>query len=83
MRRHYAVLKEAGLITERQSILMNAKDDVIIEIFEWKDEAAIKSAHNHPEVLKMWAEYNEACEYVPLNTLQESNDMFAMFNPFE
>ena len=83
MRKHYNALKELDLVSERKPVLMNAKDNTIIEVFEWKDKDAIKAAHNHPEVLKMWAEYNEACEYVPLNTLAESKDMFAEFSSFE
>jgi hypothetical protein len=33
--------------------------------------------------LKMWEKYNEACEYVPLNTVKESSDMFAGFEPID
>ena len=83
MRKHYSALKELDLVTDRKPVLMNAKDNIIIEVFEWKNQEAIKSAHNNPEILKMWAEYNEACEYVPLNTLEESKDMFAEFSSFE
>ena len=36
---------------------------------------------NNPEVLKMWGEYAEVCDYVPINTLAEANNMFAGFIP--
>ena len=29
----------------------------------------------------MWGEYAEVCDYVPLNTLNEANTMFAGFVP--
>ena len=83
MRKHYSVLKEQDLVTDRKSIMMQAKDGSIIEVFEWKSEDAIKAAHNNPEVLKMWEEYVEACDYLPLIKLEETTNMFAEFTPFE
>lgn len=79
MRKHYTVLKEQDLVTERKPVLMECKDKTIIEIFEWKDEAA----HTNTEVTKMWEQYVEACEYLPLNKLEEAANMFAEFTPFE
>ena len=83
MRKHYAVLKEQDLVTDRKSILMQAKDGSIIEVFEWKGAEAIKAAHSNPEVLKMWKEYEEACAYTPLTELEETTNLFAEFVPFE
>ena len=83
MRKHYSVLKDQDLITDRKSILMQAKDGTIVEVFEWKSEDAIKAAHTNTEVLKMWEEYVEACEYLPLYKLEETKDLFAEFTPFE
>lgn len=79
---HLRILQSIGLATDRQSIVMKATDGTVIEVFEWVSKEAIESAHNHPKVLEMWREYSDACDYVPLRTLDETSDMFAEFTPF-
>jgi hypothetical protein len=54
-----------------------------VEVFEWLSDEAIQRAHSNPEVQKMWGEYAEVCNYVPINTLLEANDMFAAFKPLD
>jgi quinol monooxygenase YgiN len=80
---HYPILLQQGLVTDRRPYAMRADDGTIIEVFEWKSQAAIDAAHTNPEVLKMWERYSEACEYVPLVTVKECSDMFAGFEPIE
>ena len=81
MMTHLPTLKAEGLVTDRQSVIMEAKDGTILEVFEWLSAEAIVSAHSNPAVIKMWGEYAEACDYVPINTLAEAGDMFAGFKP--
>jgi hypothetical protein len=81
MKTHLPRLKAEGLVTERESIIMEAADGTILEVFEWLSAEAIRSAHTNPAVLKMWGEYGEVCDYVPINTLAEANNMFAGFTP--
>jgi len=81
MKTHLQRLKTEGLVTDRESIIMQAKDGTILEVFEWLSAEAIASAHTNPSVLKMWGEYGEVCDYVPVNTLAEAADMFAGFKP--
>jgi hypothetical protein len=50
-----------------------------VEVFEWLSPEAIRQAHTNTEVQKMWGEYAEVCDYVPLNQLPESASMFAEF----
>jgi hypothetical protein len=78
---HVPRLKHEGLVTDREAIIMEAGDGTIIEVFEWLSDEAIQKAHTNQQVLKMWAEYAEVCDYVPLNTLGEANSMFAGFKP--
>jgi hypothetical protein len=80
---HVSRLKKEGLVTDREAIMMETADGTVIEVFEWLSAEAIKNAHSNPEVLKMWGEYAEVCDYVPLNTLSEANAMFAEFAPFK
>jgi len=81
MNTHLPTLKAVGLVTDRKSIMMEATDGTIIEVFEWLSAEAIQNAHHNPEVLKMWGEYAEVCDYVPINTLAEATNMFAGFTP--
>jgi quinol monooxygenase YgiN len=80
---HVPILRAQGLATERPVQAMRAADGTIIEVFEWKSQAAIDAAHTNPEVLKLWGRYAEACEYIPLNQVKECSDMFAGFAPVE
>jgi len=80
---HVPILRGQGLVTDRPPYAMRSEDGTIIEVFEWKSEAAIESAHTNPEVLKMWERYAEACEYIPLIKVKESSDLFAGFEPID
>ena len=80
---HVQRLKKEGLVTDREPVIMEAADGTVIEVFEWLSSGAIQKAHSNPEVLKMWEEYGEVCDYVPLNTLNEASLMFAGFKPID
>ena len=76
---HLPRLKQQGLVTDRESILMKAADGTIIEVFEWVSEEAIQNAHKNPAVLQMWGEYGEVCDYVPVGSLAEAGNLFSGF----
>jgi hypothetical protein len=80
-REHLPILRKEGLATDRPSCVMRATDGTIIEVFEWKSQEAIAAAHTNPVVSKMWERYWEACQCVPLASLQECSGMFAGFEP--
>ena len=40
-------LREEGLATERQPVIMRSRDGTIIEVSEWKSREAIESAHKN------------------------------------
>jgi len=81
IRQHLPVLRAEGLATDRPSYAMRAADGTIVEVFEWKSQAAIDGAHGNPVVAKMWQRFAEACEYIPLKSLKEAGDLFASFEP--
>ena len=83
MRQHHSILKSQGLVTDRASVMMEAKDGTIIEVFEWKSDAAIEQAHTNPEVLKMWGVYAEACDFIPIGQVEEAAHVFSGFKPFQ
>jgi hypothetical protein len=74
---------DAGLVSDRTPIIMKAKNGTVVEVFEWKSAKAIEQAHTHPVVLKLWEEYAAVSEYVPVGTLEEVNNLFSEFTPFE
>src|ERR1700754_248517 len=74
---HVPRLLTEGLVTNRTPVIAETADGTIIEVFEWLSDEAIAKAHQNPEVQKMWGEYAEVCDYVPLNALTEAADMFA------
>jgi hypothetical protein len=81
-RDHLSILRSQGLVTDRDSIMMEAGDGTIIEVFEWKSKEAIEAAHSNPVVLKMWERYAAVCDYVPVGTVPEAAQMFSEFTPF-
>lgn len=83
VRTHCPDLKKLDLVTDRPSIIMEAKDGTVIEVFEWKSQTAMEQAHNKPEILKMWGQYAEVCNYVPIGKIEEAGNLFSGFMPFE
>ncbi len=83
LRDHVHLLRSEGLATDRPATVMRAKDGAIIEVFEWASPAAIAEAHDNPRVQAMWARFAAVSDSVPLNTLFESADLFAEFEPVD
>ncbi|HVS90696.1 MAG TPA: hypothetical protein VHE59_01605 [Mucilaginibacter sp.] len=81
MKTHSPTLKQEGLVRDKPSYIMEAGDGTIVEVFEWLSDEAIQKAHSNPAVLKMWGEYAEVCDYVPIGTLAEAGNMFSGFMP--
>lgn len=80
---HTPVLRSRDLIIERNAIVMKAEDGTILEVFEWKSKEAIDRAHNDPFVLALWKRFENSSEFVSLSKLEESNLIFAEFEPVE
>lgn len=79
MKTHLPRLKAEGLVTDRESIIMEAADGTIIEVFEWLSAEAIQTAHTNPVVQQMWGEYGAVCDYVPVGSLAEAGNLFSGF----
>lgn len=80
---HVATLRAEGLVSDRAPITMEAQDGTIVEVFEWKSRAAMRSAHTNPVVLEMWAKYEQVCDYVPVGDVAEATQLFSEFTPIE
>lgn len=83
VRRHMEVLGSEGLVTGRGSWVMRAGDGTVLEIFEWRSAEAIAEAHESAAVQALWGEFGEVCDYVPLTSLAEAQEMFAEFEGVE
>lgn len=81
VRRRMPLLRREGLVTERVPVIMRCRDGTIIEVSEWKSQAAIDAAHKNPNVLAFWNEMFAVIDCVPLKTLPEAAEMFAGFEP--
>jgi len=83
MRDHQSVLRAEGLTTDRPAYVMRAGDGTLLEVFEWKSQAAIDAAHGNANVHKLWARYARCCDYVTLADLAEAATMFPGFEPVD
>ena len=83
VREHLPILRKEGLATDRVAHTMRAKDGTILEIFEWASPQAIEAAHKNPNVLAMWSRFDQACELIKLDDLQETKAMFPNFEPID
>ncbi len=83
VKKHLAVLRKEGLVTDKPAYLMRAENGTIVEVFEWKSSEAINYAHENAAVQALWAEFSEVCEYTPLTQLKETHELFAEFDALE
>src|SRR5436853_7498506 len=83
VRSRVPTLKKENLVTDRAPTIMRARDGTIIEVSEWKSQEAIDSAHKNPNVLAMWNKFVAVCDFVPLKSLAEAEDLFAGFEPIK
>jgi hypothetical protein len=80
---HLPLLRRQGLATERKSIVMQATDRSVVEVFEWKSAQAIEDAHTNPEVGKLWDRFSEVCDFDQPMNVKEFKEMFSEFETIE
>lgn len=80
---HGNILRNLGFITEHRPYVMKAQNHMYLEVFEWMSEAAIKAAHNDPEVKTIWEKMAEVAEMVAPSTIQELQIPFGHFSPLD
>jgi quinol monooxygenase YgiN len=79
LKSHIPVLREEGLLTERELLTLQAEDGTIIEIAEWKSSEAIDKAHQSEKVMAVWNKIAAAAELTNLSSLAESQYPFPNF----
>jgi len=81
MKTHLPILRAEGLVGDGPSLMGRAKDGTIVEVFQWKSQAAIDGAHTNEAVLAMWGEYAEVAGYVPIKDVAGAADLFTALEP--
>ncbi len=81
MKEHLPILSSQGLVTDRESIIMEAQDGTVVEVFEWRSSEAIEAAHTNPVVQTIWQRYAEVCDYIPVADVAEAAQLFSEFTP--
>lgn len=59
LEKHHPTLRRAGLVTETKPVVYRGlekrmTEPIFFEIFTWVDGKAADTAHNSPEVMKIW-----------------------------
>ena len=79
--RHWPLLSQERLVTDRKPYVMQAADGTVLEVFEWASGEAIDKAHANQAVLAMWEQFAAVCEYVPVSAVPEAGQLFSEFTP--
>ena len=79
LRQHTRVLREEGLITDKEVFQMQAIDGTILEVFEWISDEAKEEAHTHPKIMELWSRFHEYAEMVKLMDIMECHEPYATF----
>ena len=80
IRTHVPRLRELGLARDTAATLLRSKlDGTFLEIFDWRDEAAVEAAHTMPEVQELWNAFGELCTFETFDKLGEAGTLFAHF----
>lgn len=78
---HFSVLSQLGFVSKRAPMLFKSADGTIVEVFEWADASAFKTAHDHPEVAAYWEKMAQVCSFVAPGTMAEMQKAFSHFLP--
>ncbi|TVS07948.1 MAG: hypothetical protein EA423_02780 [Phycisphaerales bacterium] len=75
------IMRRLGYLTEREHLVLKAADGTLFELSEWVSREAIDRAHGDPEVLAMWAKFDEVCEYLAPAAVEGMDAPFPTFEP--
>ena len=77
--KHVPILKSNKLITDREPLMVQSKNGIYIEIFEWISNDAVEEAHENSEVQKLWDEMEKVCDFTNLESIEEVREYFPQF----
>ncbi len=65
-REHESVLRALGLATDEPTTIYRGSDTkgrpFLYKTFEWISATAVETAHQHPELMKVWERMEDYCE---------------------
>lgn len=79
VQKHWGLLNDEGLVSERKPIFLKSEEGEILEIFGWKSKEAINLAHHNANVQSLWSEFAEVCDYIPASEVSEIGSLFSEF----
>lgn len=66
LRAHWPSLRKVGLVTDTPPQVFRGREasgkSYFVEIFEWRDAAAVQTAHELPAVMAVWEPMGALCE---------------------
>jgi hypothetical protein len=66
LKRHWPTLRSLDLVTDEPPRHYKGNEQgggpLFVEIFDWKDEAAARVAHEHPDVMAIWEPMDKLTE---------------------
>ncbi len=80
MNKHWPMLREQALVTERPAQRMRAADGTVVEVFEWLSPRSIERARHNAAVQALRAEFAAVCDPVVLAQLAEASQVPAEFD---
>lgn len=83
IKEHFPTLQKYGLTTDHPPFVAQSSSGTYLEIFEWKNADAAKSAHDHPAIAKIWEAMGMICTFEKLSNLPEIASPFARFAKVE
>ncbi len=78
---HYPILRQQNLVTDRRPVRHAQTTARSSRFSNGNLKRPLIRRTPIPKLLKMWERYSEVCEFVPLITVKECSEMFAMFEP--
>ena len=79
---HVPLLRERGLATDREAIVMRSpKDGTFLEVFEWQESNSADAAHTDEAVGPLWGQMGEIADFLTLADVPEATKHFPHFNP--
>lgn len=80
---HFPFLRQQGLITERRTLAMRAKDGSIIVAFEWTSRASIEAAAANAGVQERWMQVSKISDFEKPVGIKEFHETFPDFETVE
>ncbi len=80
---HVPALRKYQLVTDRPTMLMEAEDGTLLELFEWVSAEAATLAHEHPVIAKIWEGMGKVGSFKTLSQLPEATKFFPHFAPID